>query len=54
MLIRNGAGEELLASRAAGPDQVFDLAPWADHPQASHPYLRSLVQDAAMALGLVA
>ena len=54
LVIRNGAGEELQASPAAGQHQVFDLAPWADHPQAHHPYLRSLVQDAAMALGLVA
>ena len=58
LLIRNAAGEELLGrpqsppAASAGGDN--NLAPCSDHPQASHPYLRSLVQDAAMALGMVA
>ncbi len=54
LLIRNGAGEELLAKPEGGPGEAINLAPCPDHPQAAHPYLRSLVQDAAMALGLVA
>jgi single-stranded-DNA-specific exonuclease len=54
LVIRNGAGEELRATPAPGPSQAFNLAACANHSQASHPYLRSLVQDAAMALGLVA
>ena len=58
VLIRNAAGEELLGRplvrTASVPGQSVDLAPCPDHPQANHPYLRSLVQDAAMALGLAA
>jgi single-stranded-DNA-specific exonuclease len=54
LVIRNGAGEELLAKPEGGPGEAINLAPCPDHPQAAHPYLRSLVQDAAMALGLVA
>ena len=54
LLIRNGAGEELLAKPEGGPGEAVNLAPCPEHPQAAHPYLRSLVHDAAMALGLVA
>ena len=54
LMIRNGSGEEVRATPAAGPGQAFNLADSGNHPQSSHPYLRSLVQDAAMALGLVA
>ena len=46
MVIRNAAGEEL-RTRADG-------SPLAGHPQADHPYVRALLQEAAMALGLAA
>ena len=44
LVIRNAAGEELRGS-CGGP---------MDHPEADHPYVKTLVQDAAMALGLTA
>ena len=45
LVIRNAAGEELRGHPVADGLR-------ADHPQADHPYVRSLLQDAAMALGL--
>ena len=47
VVIRNAAGEEL-RSLANGVELSLD------HPQADHPYLRALMRDAAMALGLAA
>ncbi|MCP9831597.1 single-stranded-DNA-specific exonuclease RecJ [Synechococcus sp. HJ21-Hayes] len=48
LVIRNAAGDELRGLALAGEGLS------ADHPQANHPYVQALVQDAAMALGLVA
>jgi single-stranded-DNA-specific exonuclease len=48
LVIRNAAGDELRSLALAGEGLS------ADHPQADHPYVKSLIQDAAMALGLVA
>ena len=47
VVIRNAAGEEL-RSLANGVELSLD------HPQANHPYMRALMRDAAMALGLAA
>ena len=47
VVIRNAAGEEL-RSLANGVELSLD------HPQADHPYMRALMRDAAMALGLAA
>lgn len=50
LVIRNAAGEELRGrpSNAGGSELE------AEHPQAGHPYVRALLQEAAMALGLSA
>jgi len=48
LVIRNAAGDELRGLALAGEGLS------ADHPQADHPYVQALIQDAAMALGLVA
>jgi single-stranded-DNA-specific exonuclease len=48
LVIRNAAGAELRGLALAGEGLS------ADHPQADHPYVKALIQDAAMALGLVA
>jgi single-stranded-DNA-specific exonuclease len=48
LVIRNAAGDELRSLALAGEGLS------ADHPQADHPYVKALIQDAAMALGLVA
>ena len=50
LVIRNAAGEELRGRTS--PDEGGVLA--VEHPQAGHPYVRSLLQEAAMALGLTA
>ncbi len=49
LVIRNAAGEEL-RGRPSGADGGLE----ADHPRGDHPYLRSLLQEAALALGLAA
>ena len=50
LVIRNAAGEELRCR----PGRANGAAIEADHPQAEHPYVRSLLQEAAMAMGLTA
>lgn len=50
LVIRNAAGEELRGR--PGADRAGELE--AEHPQAGHPYVRSLLQEAAMAMGLTA
>jgi len=47
VIIRNAAGAELRGQAGGAGLQL-------DHPQADHPYLRALVLEAAMALGLTA
>jgi single-stranded-DNA-specific exonuclease len=47
VVIRNAAGAELRSQAGSAELRL-------DHPQADHPYLRSLMQEAAMALGLTA
>jgi len=49
LVIRNAAGEEL-RGRPLGEGGVLQ----ADHPRGDHPYLQSLLQEAALALGLAA
>jgi len=50
LVIRNAAGEELRGRPSADGGGALEV----EHPQAGHPYLRSLLQEAAMALGLTA
>jgi len=47
LVIRNAEGEEMAAAVAAGTAGTMD-------DEASHPYVRALVKEAAMALGLTA
>ena len=47
LVIRNAAGDELRGE--AGSEGLC-----SDHPQGQHPYVRALLQDAAMAMGLAA
>ncbi|MEY3768349.1 MAG: single-stranded-DNA-specific exonuclease RecJ, partial [Cyanobacteriota bacterium] len=47
LVIRNAAGEELRGE--AGSEGIS-----SEHPHGQHPYVRALLQDAAMAMGLAA
>ena len=47
VVIRNAAGAELRSLAGSAELRL-------DHPQADHPYLQALLQQAAMALGLSA
>jgi single-stranded-DNA-specific exonuclease len=50
LVIRNAAGEELRGRPSTDDGGALEV----EHPQAGHPYVRSLLQEAAMALGLTA
>ena len=50
LVIRNADGEEL----SARPGSETDAGPANDDPRSQHPYVRSLFQEAAMAMGLAA
>ena len=47
-------GEELVIRNAAGDELRGTASGSMNHPAADHPYLKTLMQDAAMALGLTA